>query len=242
MGSLCYTFQLYFDFSGYSDMAIGLGLIFGVMLPINFNSPYKATSIVDFWRRWHITLSHFLRDYLYVALGGNRKGKTQKYINLYLTMFLGGLWHGAGWTFVMWGSLHGAYLIINHGFRYLCQKSNFILNRYLAQGITFFFVVIAWVFFRANSFNDAISVLKAMFTLSETTKYIFKNSQTNLMIISAIIAFTLPNTQQFVLEGKKLLSISFKLNRAWSLAITILLLTTVYSMIGAVTEFLYFQF
>jgi len=116
-GALAYTLQLYFDFSGYSDMAIGIAYMFGIKLPINFNSPYKATSIIDFWRRWHITLSRFLRDYLYFALGGNRKGSIRRYINLFLTMLLGGIWHGAGWTFVIWGMLHGTYLIINHAWR-----------------------------------------------------------------------------------------------------------------------------
>ena len=105
--TLAYTLQLYFDFSGYSDMAIGLALMFGIRLPVNFRSPYKATSIVDFWRRWHITLSRFLRDYLYIPLGGNRHGKARRYLNLMLTMLLGGLWHGAGWTYVVWGGLHG---------------------------------------------------------------------------------------------------------------------------------------
>jgi D-alanyl-lipoteichoic acid acyltransferase DltB (MBOAT superfamily) len=104
-GALAYTFQLYFDFSGYSDMAVGLSLMFGVRLPINFHSPYKAANIIEFWRRWHMTLSRFLRDYLYVPLGGNRKGAARRYINLFITMLLGGLWHGAGWTFVMWGSI-----------------------------------------------------------------------------------------------------------------------------------------
>ena len=112
LGALGYSLQLYFDFSAYSDMAIGLGLIFGIKLPINFNSPYKATSIIDFWRRWHITLSQFLRDYVYFSLGGNRKGTSRRYINLMLTMLIGGLWHGAGWTFIAWGFLHSIYLVI----------------------------------------------------------------------------------------------------------------------------------
>ena len=114
IGALAYTFQLYFDFSGYSDMAIGISLMFGIFLPLNFNSPYKATSIIDFWRRWHMTLSQFLRDYLYIPLGGNRRGPVLRYVNLMITMLLGGLWHGAAWTFVVWGALHGAYLCINH--------------------------------------------------------------------------------------------------------------------------------
>jgi alginate O-acetyltransferase complex protein AlgI len=114
VGALAYTFQLYFDFSGYSDMAIGLAFMFGIRLPINFFSPYQAISITDFWRRWHITLSNFLRDYLYIPLGGNRKGNLRQSLNLMATMLLGGLWHGAGWTFILWGGLHGVALVINH--------------------------------------------------------------------------------------------------------------------------------
>ena len=114
LGALAYTFQLYFDFSGYSDMAIGISLMFGIFLPLNFNSPYKAQNIIDFWRRWHMTLSQFLRDYLYIPLGGNRRGRILRYVNLLITMVLGGLWHGAAWTFVIWGALHGAYLCVNH--------------------------------------------------------------------------------------------------------------------------------
>jgi hypothetical protein len=121
-GALCYTFQLYFDFSGYSDMAIGLALLFGVRFPQNFNSPYKALDIIDFWRRWHITLSRFLRDYLYIPLGGGRRGAGRRYFNLMLTMLLGGLWHGAAWTFVAWGGLHGVYLVVNHGWRALTAE------------------------------------------------------------------------------------------------------------------------
>jgi len=115
--ALAYTFQLYFDFSGYSDMAVGLGLLFGIRLPLNFASPYRATSIVEFWRRWHITLSRFLRDYLYIPLGGNRRGPARRYLNVMITMVLGGLWHGAGWTFIAWGALHGVYLLINYAWR-----------------------------------------------------------------------------------------------------------------------------
>src|SRR5574340_189032 len=116
-GALAYTLQIYFDFSGYTDMALGAALMFGIRLPVNFNSPYKATSIIEFWRRWHMTLSRFLRDYLSNPLGGNRKGKLRRYLNLMVTMLLDGLWHGAGWTFVVWGALHGAYLAINHLWR-----------------------------------------------------------------------------------------------------------------------------
>jgi len=169
-GALAYTLQLYFDFSGYSDMAIGLSKMFNVDLPLNFNSPYKAASIIDFWRRWHMTLSRFLRDYLYVGLGGNRKGPIRRYANLLITMLLGGLWHGAGWTFIVWGGVHGMLLVINHGWRNFRSRwlghdlaRSSAAGRALAVLTTFICVVVAWVFFRATSFAAAIDVLRAMF-------------------------------------------------------------------------------
>src|SRR3546814_2190702 len=116
-GAFAYSLQLYFDFSGYSDMAIGIARMFGIRLPLNFDAPYRATSIIDFWRRWHMTLSRFLRDYLYIPLGGGRRGSVRRYGNLMITMLLGGLWHGAGWTFVVWGGLHGLLLVVNHLWR-----------------------------------------------------------------------------------------------------------------------------
>jgi len=157
--SLSYTFQLYFDFSGYTDMAIGAALLFNIKLPINFYSPYKAVSIQDFWRRWHMTLSRFLKDYLYIPLGGNRKGTLRTYLNLFITFLLGGIWHGAGWTFVFWGILHGAALVIHRFWQQMGMKMPKILGWF----ITFNFINIAWVFFRANTFHDALKVLKGMF-------------------------------------------------------------------------------
>jgi alginate O-acetyltransferase complex protein AlgI len=168
-GALAYTLQLYFDFSAYSDMAIGISMLFGVKLPINFDSPYKAASIIDFWRRWHMTLSQFLRDYLYIPLGGNRNGKVMRHVNLMITMLLGGLWHGANWTFVIWGGLHGLYLVVNHAWRSLFAKrtpTHGISARiyYLAAMLlTFLCVVVAWIFFRADSFASAILLLKGCF-------------------------------------------------------------------------------
>jgi len=159
--SLSYTFQLYFDFSGYTDMAIGIALLFNIQLPINFNSPYKATNIQDFWRRWHITLSRFLKDYIYIPLGGNRKGEFRTYNNLMATFIIGGLWHGAGWTFVFWGFLHGLALVIHRAW----SKLGFQLWTWLAWLITFNFINIAWVFFRAKEWDDAIKVLGSMFSL-----------------------------------------------------------------------------
>lgn len=167
-GALAYTFQLYFDFSGYSDMAIGLSRLFGIRLPLNFDSPYKAVNIIDFWRRWHMTLSRFLRDYLYIPLGGNRKGPLRRHINLMATMLLGGLWHGAGWTFVFWGGLHGVYLALNHLWRSLLFKMRgnaertTRAGRLLGMGLTFLAVVIGWVFFRSADLPAASKMLEGM--------------------------------------------------------------------------------
>ncbi|WP_085317279.1 MBOAT family O-acyltransferase [Derxia lacustris] len=170
MGAIAYSLQLYFDFSGYSDMAVGISLLFGVKLPFNFDSPYKARNIVDFWRRWHISLSSFLRDYLYIALGGNRRGKARRYVNLMLTMLLGGLWHGAAWTFVIWGGLHGAYLMLNHAWRAakdgpLKGAAPLFRSRayaVAAWALTMAAVVVAWVFFRASRVEVALEILKGM--------------------------------------------------------------------------------
>lgn len=166
-GTLAYTLQLYFDFSGYSDMAIGISRLFGIKLPLNFNSPYKSVNIIDFWRRWHITLSRFLRDYLYFALGGNRKGTVRRYLNLMATMVLGGLWHGAGWTFVIWGALHGFYLVVNHGWQLLRkamgrEAQHGKIGQFAAIALTFLAVVIGWVFFRAQDVHAATQLLLGM--------------------------------------------------------------------------------
>jgi alginate O-acetyltransferase complex protein AlgI len=166
--ALCYTLQIYFDFSGYSDMAIGMGFMMGVQLPINFNSPYKALNFIDFWRRWHISLSRFLRDYLYIPLGGNRKGKSRRYLNVMGTMLLGGLWHGANWTFVFWGGFHGLCIVINHAWHNVRARLGWPVGqerwwgRASAQMLTFIFVVVAWVFFRAETFTAAKRVLEGM--------------------------------------------------------------------------------
>ncbi len=166
-GAIAYTLQLYFDFSGYIDMAIGLSLCFGVRLPLNFNSPYRAANIIDFWRRWHMTLSQFLRDYLYIPLGGNRHGAARRYANLMTTMLLGGLWHGASWTFVIWGGLHGLYLIANHAWQHVKPDSAFqrippAVRITVATLTTFLAVVVAWVFFRAPDVTTALRILGAM--------------------------------------------------------------------------------
>jgi D-alanyl-lipoteichoic acid acyltransferase DltB (MBOAT superfamily) len=170
-GALAYTLQLYFDFSGYIDMAIGLSHMFNIRLPLNFDSPYKATSIIEFWRRWHMTLSRFLRDYLYIPLGGNRKGGARRHVNLLITMVLGGLWHGANWTFVVWGALHGVFLVTNHAWRAvkperLLRPVPVAVRQGTALLLTFTSVIIAWVFFRAPDFATAGRVLSGMVGLN----------------------------------------------------------------------------
>lgn len=164
--SLSYTFQLYFDFSGYCDMAIGLGLLFGIMLPINFNSPYKALNIADFWRRWHITLGRFLRDYLYIPLGGNRLGKWLTLRNLFVVAFLSGIWHGAGFGFIIWGSLHGAAMVIHRVYSGFVEQWRFRESRIykiFCWFLTFNFVNLSWIFFRSENLSGAINLLKGMF-------------------------------------------------------------------------------
>jgi D-alanyl-lipoteichoic acid acyltransferase DltB (MBOAT superfamily) len=166
--ALAYTLQLYFDFSAYSDMAIGLARMFGLRFPLNFNSPYKAVNIIDFWRRWHMTLSRFLRDYLYVPMGGNRQGPRRRYANLMATMLLGGLWHGAGWPFVFWGGLHGLYLVINNGWHRLRHAVGYPPGTPSPWGrcagclLTLLAVIVGWVFFRAADFQAAIAILRGM--------------------------------------------------------------------------------
>ena len=227
LGALAYSLQLYFDFSGYSDMAIGLALMFGVRLPINFASPYKADSIIDFWRRWHITLSRFLRDYLYIPLGGNRRGRPRRYLNLFITMLLGGLWHGAGWTFVFWGGLHGVFLALNHGWNALLKGlglkavTDNAAGYWIGRLATFALVVIAWVPFRAESIAFTTAAWRAMFGLagedSGKALYAFDGGwpkplewlaapvDFNLLTVppvlwiflALVIAWFAPNTQQF---------------------------------------------
>ena len=227
--SLSYTFQLYFDFSGYTDMAIGIALLFNIKLPINFNSPYKAIDIQDFWRRWHMTLSRFLRDYIYVPLGGSRVGVVHTYMNVMITFLLGGLWHGAGWTFVFWGFLHGSALVIYS----LWRNVGFKLWNWLAWFLTFNFINISWVFFRAEEWEDAVNILSAMFTFDEqkinpiwlgfiflafVLVLFFKNSMTYL--------------ENFCLTKKNVFLMAFLLTSSF-IAIR---------LIGEQSEFLYFNF
>lgn len=247
--SLSYTLQLYFDFSGYTDMAIGLALLFNIKLPINFNSPYKARNIQEFWRRWHITLSRFLRDYIYIPLGGNRVSQVHLYCNLMITFIIGGLWHGAAWTFIFWGFLHGLALVIYSAWK----KFNFKLHSLLAWFITFNFINISWVFFRAKEWNDALKVLKSMFfgnlvlpeklNLFNTSSIEFTNTWLmniyaeqytvlNLFLVLLIVLF-LKNSQELL---KK-----FKFN---IFSVMFIVTTSIIAILNlkGVHEFLYYNF
>jgi alginate O-acetyltransferase complex protein AlgI len=188
--SLGYTYQLYFDFSGYSDMAVGLGGMFGLSLPQNFNSPYKALDVADFWRRWHISLSSVLRDYLYIPLGGGRGGTWMTYRNLMITMLLGGLWHGANWTFVAWGGYHGALLCATRVFRQQLEAWPNLLRRV----VTFLLVVLGWVLFRATSFGMAAGMLHTMFSLTPGPALSGGLLLVILLCVAAPLAHLGPNT------------------------------------------------
>jgi D-alanyl-lipoteichoic acid acyltransferase DltB (MBOAT superfamily) len=250
VGALAYTFQLYFDFSAYSEMAIGLGLIFGLKLPLNFNSPYKATSIIDFWRRWHITLSTFLRDYLYIALGGNRKGEFRRYINLMLTMLIGGLWHGAGWGFIIWGGLHGSYLLINHAFNKFLPTLP--INKYVGVLITFICVVFAWVYFRAENLEDANTFIYAMLGMTSAS---FSGSGYTLamnifcLVIGFILIWGLPHFAQIVkyagvksdLSDCKQKTIAYMKSNKFVVFIAIMLSLSL-AMLPEPSVFIYFNF
>jgi alginate O-acetyltransferase complex protein AlgI len=235
--ALSYTFQLYFDFSGYTDMALGIALLFNIKLPQNFDSPYKASSIIDFWRRWHMTLSRFLRDYLYIAMGGNRKGAFRRYLNLMITMVLGGLWHGAAWTFVVWGFMHGAALVVNHLWRSLGFRMHWLLGRLF----TFLFVVVAWVFFRAESFTQAMVVLKGMVNWQQIG--LLTPSTSTLMpwgrkeLIALAIAFLFVSTWKNSMEWER----SFQPSLKWALITSLFIAAGIFGL-NRVSEFLYFQF
>jgi alginate O-acetyltransferase complex protein AlgI len=268
-GALAYTLQLYFDFSGYSDMAIGLARLCGVTFPLNFASPYKATSIIDFWRRWHMTLSRFLRDYLYIPLGGNRHGSARRYTNLLVTMLLGGLWHGAGWTFVIWGGLHGLYLVINHLWRAAGLR---IGSNLLAGAITFLAVVVGWVFFRAASVDASLNVLAGMaglhgfvlpvewqaklaripalagLTFADLGATFHGREELQIIAILLALAWLAPNTQELMRRFAPALGESgassrlvWKPSFGWALTIAVLTVIPLLRL-NRISEFLYYQF
>jgi len=252
--SLSYTFQLYYDFSGYCDMAVGLGLMFNIKLPFNFNSPYKAKSIADFWRRWHITLSRFLRDYIYIPLGGNKKGFSREMYNLLVVFVIGGLWHGAAWTFVFWGALHGMAIVTERIFR----KTKIKLPGIVSWLLTFGFVNAAWVFFRATSWGDAVKVLKGMIGLNGIVvperlsflsgiknislgewnsvlleKPYYSNRIILYMVVFFVLAVFFKNSQQLLLNNKLKMA-----NIAWIYTVFLFALL----LLGDNPQFLYFNF
>ncbi len=258
LGTLAYSLQIYFDFSGYSDMAIGLGLLFGVRLPFNFASPYQSANIIDFWRRWHITLSRFLRDYLYISLGGNRRGAARRYANLVITMLLGGLWHGAAWNFVFWGGLHGVYLLINHAWRAALPDWTGLgsprARRAFSRGLTFAAVSLAWVFFRAADFESAWTILGAMAGATETAIPDLGDSRDAAIALTVplLLAWFAPNSQQILAEQTPALDSDLPLAAAppwlrwqpsarWALLLASAAIWATLE-IGGVTEFLYFNF
>ncbi len=254
-GALTYTLQLYFDFSGYTDMALGIALLFNIKLPVNFDSPYKAVSIIDFWRRWHMTLSRFLRDYLYIPLGGNRKGEVRRYLNLFATMLLGGLWHGAGWTFVVWGALHGAFLTINHLWREAVSERCLRwvpgwIGALAGGAVTFIAVVAAWVVFRSSDINQARIILEAMFGINSRpisldavlhgqlllTTDLSGRDLIKLLALSLAWVWLLPNSSRL-----KFIKGSFVLALAQAVAVMYLLFLAI-DQFGSYSPFLYFQF
>lgn len=249
--SLAYTFQLYFDFSGYCDMAIGLGLFFGIVLPINFNSPYKSLNIAEFWRKWHITLGRFLKDYLYIPLGGNRVSKLLNLRNLFIVAFLSGIWHGAGWGFVIWGSLHALGMVSHRIYSFWVDGKAFIntkIYKLFAWFLTFNFINISWIFFRSENLIGAINLLKGMFGIvwvELPTKWyqaphalatIKGNDKT---IIFLVISFILC----LCFKNSIILCQNFKTNYKYALATMILLYIAIFTLFSTpYVEFIYFNF
>lgn len=247
--TLAYTFQLYFDFSGYCDMAIGLGLLFNIKLPINFNSPYKALDIQDFWRRWHMTLGRFFTHYLYIPLGGSRKGDIRTYFNTFFIFFVSGIWHGAGWTFVIWGIMHGIASMINRFWKGL----NFKLPKFIAWLITFLFVHIAWVYFRSPDLQTANIMLKKMFSLQgfhfPAGMTAFFNERLGTHFIPGTYYFDLKLTSIFIVALAIVILARNSIERLNSFkpsyrAAAFISLITVIALLylNRVSEFLYFQF
>ena len=251
LGSLAYTLQLYFDFSGYSDMAVGLALLFNIRMAQNFLSPYKSLDIQEFWRRWHVTLSSWLRDYIYIPLGGNRKGPSRTLVNLFLTFFLGGIWHGAGWTFVVWGAMHGAGVMLHR----LYSQLGFKLNKVLAWTCTFIFVHFAWVFFRAPNLESALSVCRSLMGLNGITlpdrlrAHVPENSFFHFGAWlegvggDSKILWVLPLCLLLCLLGKNSTELEqkFRANPRWIFIVVILFVIS-FLHLNRESEFLYFQF
>jgi alginate O-acetyltransferase complex protein AlgI len=244
--SLAYTFQLYFDFSGYTDMAIGSALMFNIMLPFNFNQPYKACNIKDFWNRWHMTLSLFLRDYIYIPLGGNRVSNFKIYTNLMIVFLISGLWHGAGWTFIFWGILHGSAICINR----FWGKCGMKMSKGLGWFITFNFINISWIFFRSENFNQAVTILQKMFFIDVNKIGFIENYEQfmefirfkSIEYIALVLAiFILYFIFPIIIKDAEQLKKKFEAKKKYVFISTILLVLPILSY-HKTSEFLYFNF
>lgn len=242
MGVLGYTMQIYCDFSGYSDMAIGIALIMGFRLAVNFNSPYQSINLSDFWRRWHISLSSWLRDYVYIPLGGNRKGTFRTYLNNFITMLVGGLWHGANWKFVFWGAMHGVGLAVHKACKPILKHiPDNILTKSFFWAITFVFVSLLWVFFRAASFSDSVIIIKSIFQqfdLAHFPEFWQVRHEWCIMMLLIIIAHCLP---QRTLDKMQRLFIRAPWIIKLAIFITVVQCVVIY-MSAEIAPFIYFQF
>ncbi|MBL0942034.1 MAG: MBOAT family protein [Alphaproteobacteria bacterium] len=231
-GVSAFSLQLYYDFSGYSDMAIGVTLMLGISLPFNFDAPYKALSLQDFWRRWHMTLSRFLRDYVYIPLGGNRKGPSRQYLATFLTMLLGGLWHGAGINFIIWGAIHGFALLINQ----MAIKRSWAIPSLLSRVLTLGVIMFAWVFFRSETFLQAHEVLKAMVSIQERSMVGIHLKSYLTILFAAFCSVWGPTSQEFALKNL----VPLKGTAVVCGGIVFILLLVIGD--GGQKEFIYFQF
>lgn len=256
LATIAYTFQIYFDFSAYTDMAIGLSLLFGIVLPINFNAPYRSLSVIEFWRRWHISLSTFLRDYLYIPLGGNRQGRYRRYINLIVTMLLGGLWHGANWTFVLWGLAHGLLLTINHFWHSseIGKKLHSRLWNLMSWILVFVCICLTWVLFRVDHFYQIAPVFKGLFFMNDTIDVSLFNQANGfkldrihkLLAVGFLIVLIGVPSHRFkdlLLKIDSLtcmLSLKIKYYIAFLLLFSLLIYCV--NQVGSYNPFLYFQF
>ena len=238
MAVIAYAFQIYYDFSGYSDMAIGVGKMMGFGLPVNFRHPYRSMNPTEFWRRWHISLSSWLRDYLYISLGGNRKGKSRTYINLMLTMLLGGLWHGASWNFVVWGGLHGVALAVHKfylGLRGRQEEPAGVVRSVASWAVTMVFVLVTWVFFRAHDFSTAWVYLQKMaFVNARGIEWYYVQAMAVILIGAGLhIAVVLRDDRELTIDlGRPV---------AWGLVVAMLIVILLYAPFGN-SPFIYFQF
>ena len=228
--ALGYSMQLYFDFSGYSDMAVAIGLMLGLRLPENFNSPYKSTSIIDFWRRWHMSLGLWIRDYIYIPLGGSRTGDMKRTRNVMISMIFTGLWHGLGWTFVIWGVLHGIMLAVNHQWRRAVHK----MPGLLAWGVTFMCIVVCWVVFRAESITQAGNILASMLSLKGITFEIMNIGRKKLLASALLVVLLFPNTKQIISQH-------FRPGVIWLIAVIVMYVIS-FMRFSGISDFLYFQF